>query len=118
MLKIKSSCGGKVYGLSEEVYRINDKLNENYTNGTLVRLISGIAGVDNVGYHHQRDFYTICRLDSPCAEFEAIERLYVRQIAKNYIVFVSSEQFYYAEKLEEALKLQSLYGGSLYSLLK
>ena len=69
---------GKNHFLSEERYMIvgqdSGENFGNYTNGTVVRLISGVDNSPIVGYHFDKSYLTTCRTDASIAEFVGIRK--------------------------------------------
>lgn len=63
---------GELRFMSDEVYVITKGkryVGENYKQGCKVRLISGINGSDQPGYHFSPDYVTVCSVNATVAEF-------------------------------------------------
>jgi hypothetical protein len=80
-VKIKN-FEGKSETLSDETYTIlrwgrGIDIPSNYPVGTKVRLISGVDGNPNPGYHFSEGFCTICRVDAETAEYLGIKIKYL-----------------------------------------
>lgn len=70
-MEITNKISGMTYNLSDEVYVILDNPTmdmKGYCAGDKVRLISGVYESEIPGYHHDKDFWTVCGIGetTPC----------------------------------------------------
>jgi hypothetical protein len=89
METIKSSSDGRECKLSNVIYTIKDtkesrewlkEMGRWYKPGTKVRLISGVDGSTIPGYHFEKGYVTICRVDAITAEFIGIKKSFLEKI--------------------------------------
>lgn len=81
-MKIYSSLLERHFNVSDDMYVVKCEsmyilAHPDLPNGTRVRLISGIGGGKEPGFHHAQGYVTVCKADAEEAHWYGLKKEYV-----------------------------------------
>jgi len=81
-MKVYSNLLKRYFNVSDDVFIIKCEYAYIYAhpdlpNGTRVRLISGVNGGKEPGYHHTQGYVTVCKADTEDAHWYGVKEEYV-----------------------------------------